>query len=56
MRDFKAIVEHDPRHLDANRELRLYNMRRGDRPQQPGEPSDAKPGGVGKMLGKLFKR
>jgi DnaJ-domain-containing protein 1 len=67
--DFKFIVERDPRHTDAHREVRLYAMRRGNRPpsdpphtaSQPAGPdsqggrknSPAKPGG---LLNKLFKK
>jgi curved DNA-binding protein CbpA len=36
MHDFKFIVERDPRHTDAHREVRLYAMRRGNRP--PSDP------------------
>ncbi|HET7541296.1 MAG TPA: DnaJ domain-containing protein [Polyangiaceae bacterium] len=53
--DFRFIVENDPRHLDAQREIRLYEMRKAeqrrtgqktpsDRPSaQPGRPSGAPP-------------
>jgi DnaJ-domain-containing protein 1 len=67
--DFKFIVERDPRHTDAHREVRLYAMRRGNRPpsdppnsqSQPAGPdsqggrksSPPKPGG---LLNKLFKK
>ena len=33
MRDFRTVVEQNPRNVDAQRELRLYNMRAGSRPQ-----------------------
>jgi tetratricopeptide (TPR) repeat protein len=36
LHDFKFIVERDPRHTDAHREVRLYAMRRGNRP--PSDP------------------
>lgn len=67
--DFKFIAERDPRHTDAHREVRLYAMRRGNRPpsdpprtpSQPAGPdsqggrksSPPKPGG---LLNKLFKK
>lgn len=38
--DFKAVVEKDPRHTDALREIRLYLMRRGDRATSVPPPSD----------------
>jgi hypothetical protein len=53
--DFRFIVENDPRHLDAQREIRLYEMRKAeqrrtgqkspsDRPSaQAGRPSGAPP-------------
>jgi curved DNA-binding protein CbpA len=34
--DFRFIAERDPRHTDAQREVRLYAMRRGNRP--PSDP------------------
>ncbi len=44
LHDFRFIVERDPRHTDAHREVRLYAMRRGNRPpsdppNSPGRPS-----------------
>jgi len=61
--DFRFIVENDPRHLDAQREIRLYEMRKAeqrrtgqkspsDRPSAPpgrssGAPSSVKPGESG---------
>ncbi|HWA77541.1 MAG TPA: DnaJ domain-containing protein [Polyangiaceae bacterium] len=71
MRDFRYVVERDPRHVDAQREIRLYNMRRGERgtsiPPSGGDggrPSPApsasdkpKSGGEGGgFISKLFKR
>jgi len=62
-RDFRAVVELNPRHVDAARELRLYQMRRqggGDSVPPPGVTPSAAPdkhekSGKG-LLGKLFKR
>jgi tetratricopeptide (TPR) repeat protein len=69
VQDFRFIVERDPRHTDAHREVRLYAMRSGARP--PSDPPSrksltpppsqgrgrstppAKPGG---LLNKLFKK
>ena len=61
--DFRFIVENDPRHLDAQREIRLYEMRKAeqrrtgqkspsDRPSPPagrpsGAPASLKPGDSG---------
>jgi curved DNA-binding protein CbpA len=68
MRDFRFIVEEvDPKHVDAQREIRIYNMRRGDRatsaPPPDGKPSVApaaaekpKSGEGGGFMSKLFKR
>ncbi|HEX2874633.1 MAG TPA: DnaJ domain-containing protein [Polyangiaceae bacterium] len=35
LQDFRFIVERDPRHTDAHREVRLYAMRRGNKPSDP---------------------
>ena len=35
LHDFRFIVERDPRHTDAHREVRLYAMRRGNKPSDP---------------------
>ncbi|MFZ5895940.1 MAG: DnaJ domain-containing protein [Myxococcota bacterium] len=71
MRDFRSVVERDPRHTDALRELRLYQMRRGDRSTSippsgdtgrpsppPGGPEKkpSPPPGSGGFISKLFKR
>lgn len=44
--DFRFIVENDPRHLDAQREIRLYEMRRAEM-RRTGQktPSDRPSGG-----------
>jgi len=63
--DFRFIVENDPRHLDAQREIRLYEMRKAeqrrtgqkspsDRPST-GTPASVKPPDKG-GFGKWFKR
>lgn len=41
LHDFRFIVERDPRHTDAHREVRLYAMRRGNRP--PSDPPGNSP-------------
>jgi curved DNA-binding protein CbpA len=69
MRDFRYVVERDPRHVDAQREIRLYNMRRTDRPTSippsagEGRPTPSptpaekpKSGEGGGFISKLFKR
>jgi curved DNA-binding protein CbpA len=48
--DFRQIIEVNPNHLDATRELRLYEMRRSSRP-----PPTSRESGKG-LLDKLFKR
>jgi hypothetical protein len=68
--DFKFIAERDPRHTDAHREVRLYAMRRGNRPpsdppntpsppagpdSQGGRKSSSPPVKTG-LLNKLFKK
>jgi hypothetical protein len=35
LHDFRFIVERDPRHTDAHREVRLYAMRRGHKQSDP---------------------
>jgi tetratricopeptide (TPR) repeat protein len=47
MREFRYVAEHDPSNVDAAREIRLHDMRKGHS-KQPG----ADPG----LIGKLFKR
>jgi curved DNA-binding protein CbpA len=70
--DFRFIVENDPRHVDAQREIRLYEMRRAeqrrtgqkspsDRPSgQPSARSSLPPAsaktGDSSRFGKWFKR
>jgi curved DNA-binding protein CbpA len=69
MEDFRYIVEKDPRHVDAQREVRLYEMQRGKRPHSdsppgdrrsdplvPRDPSTPPPGDRGGFFGKLFKK
>lgn len=45
VRDFRALLELEPRHVEAQREVRLYEMRKS-------QPKDEKGG----LLGKWFKR
>ncbi|MEZ4223393.1 MAG: DnaJ domain-containing protein [Polyangiaceae bacterium] len=56
IRDFRWVAEQNPRNLDAVREVRLYQMRRGAPPssRSPGKDDKSK-GGKG-LFGKLFKR
>ena len=71
IRDFRAIVDSDPRHVDAQREIRLYEMRHtgnrsgSDRPSElPSDraprPPDDKPkgpeGGASGLFKRIFKR
>lgn len=37
MRDFRTVIEQNPRNVDAQRELRLFNMRGGKTQTQPGK-------------------
>ncbi len=48
IREYRRVVELDPRNVDAQRELRLFQMRRAD----SRSPSPEKQG----LLGKLFKK
>jgi DnaJ-domain-containing protein 1 len=70
LHDFRFIVERDPRHTDAHREVRLYAMRRGNRPPSdpPGSPRPSQSPGPDSqggrknspakpgLLDKLFKK
>ena len=70
LHDFRFIVERDPRHTDAHREVRLYAMRRGNRapsdppnvrPSQPAAPDSqggrkSTPPAKPGLLNKLFKK
>lgn len=62
--DFQWIVEQDRHHVDARRELRIYEMRGSIHPHQKGKSGAGKVSGSVKsppasgkgLLGKLFKR
>jgi curved DNA-binding protein CbpA len=68
--DFKFIVERDPRHTDAHREVRLYAMRHGNRPSSELPPDMSSSSSAGPasqrgdksepakpgLLNKLFKK
>jgi tetratricopeptide (TPR) repeat protein len=64
LRDFRRVIELNPRNIDAARELRLHWMRGGrpsssDRPSAPPRPgSSTKPPDAAKagLLGRLFKK
>jgi tetratricopeptide (TPR) repeat protein len=69
LHDFRFIVERDPRHTDAHREVRLYAMRRANRPSSdPPQRRSGSPGAPdssgrksasppkGGLLDKLFKK
>ena len=45
IQDFRAVRERDPRHVDAERELRLYQMRRGSQGGLPAQGS-VRPGSL----------
>jgi curved DNA-binding protein CbpA len=71
LEDFRFIVERDPRHVDAQRELRLHDLQRGagksgrkslipgasagDRPRRP-TTDPPPPADKGGFFGKLFKK
>jgi len=69
LQDFRFIVEHDPRHTDAHREVRLHSMRQGNRPpsnpplrsSHPAGPESQRgrktsPPAKPGLLNKLFKK
>jgi curved DNA-binding protein CbpA len=55
VKDFKRAMELNPRNVDAQREVRLYNMRGGDKAKPSGPPPKGKEEGGG-IFGKLFKK
>jgi curved DNA-binding protein CbpA len=62
-RDFKRASDLNPRNIDAQREIRLFEMRRGQTSAPPSGKGSAKPtkgkgddGGKGGLFGKLFKK
>ena len=62
VRDFKRVVDVNPRNIDAAREIRLYYMRGGSGshppPSQRASPVPQKPDEQGKpgLFGRLFKK
>lgn len=65
VKDFKRVVDLNPRNIDAAREVRLYNMRGGRRSSKPppaqtrsSNPSPPKPDDSEKqgLFGRLFKK
>ena len=52
--DFVRASELDPANIDAQRELRIYKMRHGDKPTKSDKPE--KPEASGGFFQKLFKR
>jgi curved DNA-binding protein CbpA len=67
LEDFRLIVERDPRHVDAQRELRLFEMQRGRKSELPAERRETQAPGRGasatpasekkpNFFGKLFKK
>lgn len=60
LREFRAVVEQDPSNVEAAREVRLFEMRRGKKGEEPKRVSapDASSGGkdIGQLIGKWFKR
>ncbi len=66
LEDFRYIVDQDPRNVDAQREIRLYDMQRTGgraksdppvgRSSEPGRPKQDSTSEKGGLLGRLFKR
>jgi hypothetical protein len=62
MLDFKRLLELDPRHIDATREVRVYEMRQGTKKPAAEKPAAEKPAAeksnvpFGDLFGKLFKK
>ncbi len=60
LREFRAVVEQDPSNVEAAREVRLFEMRRGKKGEEPkrGSAPEASSGSkdIGQLIGKWFKR
>lgn len=59
IKDFKRAIELNPRNVDAQREVRLYNMRGGDKARPGASAAPGSKGGKaegGGLFGKLFKK
>jgi curved DNA-binding protein CbpA len=66
LEDFRFIVENDPRHVDAQREIRLFEMKRAQNREKSNPPGSGRtsdspkrsepPAEKGGLLGRLFKR
>jgi len=55
MQDFRKLLELDPKHLDATREVRIFEMRNPTgKPGEGPKPSSQVP--FGNMFGKLFNK
>jgi DnaJ-domain-containing protein 1 len=59
-RDFRMVLEQNPKHIDAQREVRLHEMRRkndkGEARKPTPMPGPVKPTGGGGLLGRFIKR
>jgi curved DNA-binding protein CbpA len=55
VKDFRRAFELNPRNIDAQREVRIFEMRRGSMPSPGGAKKGAKDEGGG-LFGKLFKK
>lgn len=56
IRDFRWVVERNPKNLDATRELRLYEMRKSMQPGTRHSEGPKKGSDIGGLLKKVFKR
>jgi curved DNA-binding protein CbpA len=56
IKDFKRAMELNPRNVDAQREVRLWNMRGGDASKPASASSGGKAKEEGGLFGKLFKK
>jgi curved DNA-binding protein CbpA len=56
IRDFRWVVDHNPKHLDATRELRLYEMRKSMQPGARHSEAPKKGSDIGGLFKKVFKR
>jgi curved DNA-binding protein CbpA len=56
VRDFRWIVGHNPKHVDAQRELRLYDMRHSTHPREKKSEVPKAKSDTGGLFGRFFKK
>jgi tetratricopeptide (TPR) repeat protein len=56
VKDFRRAFELNPRNIDAQREVRIFEMRRGTIPSPGSQKKGAKPEDKGGLFGRFFKK